>query len=560
MSDIPRSAIPTGDPLSATESSIGPGRFRLPRLLLRTFPLQTGQVLLLSLLAGGLHAALIMLITYGVEENRAERATDFLDLLSLISLWIVFCFAKQQALARAVGLTEGLATRLGLGLSERVRRSGLAGLEAIGEGRIFAAVSRDLRTVGSAGMVAVHALQSTLVILGCLLALFYYSPVAAVLIVEILALGRLAFYFTDRELRASSAAANTAEDRFFDLSTHLLDGFKELKLNAGRSRALFEDYLAPAARESRAARIAAGGYHVRKMSLFNWLFFPTLAGIAFVLPQFGVHGFATAAVVVVALWMPAVDVISAYPYLVDMDLALTRLRSLDEDLDHQADAHAAGQFAPARLERLELRGVSFAYTDPRGEESFRLGPLDLSLQAGEIVLLAGPNGSGKTTLLKLLCGLYPPLAGEIRVNSAPLAPEDYRGLFATVLGDFHLFQRLYGLGAVPDSLTAHWLARLDLGDKTAVEDGAFTTTALSTGQRKRLALMVACLEERPVLVFDEWSADQDPPHRHWFYREFLPELRRQGKLVICASHDDRYFDAADRVLRLQDGQWRDQVR
>lgn len=408
-------------------------------------------------------------------------------------------------------------------------------------------------------MVAVHGLQSLLVITGCLITLFWYSPIAAFLILEIIALGRLVFYFTNRELRASSEAAKQAEDRFFQLSSHCLDGFKELKLNRQRGEALFRDHLTPAARETCALRSISGAYHVRKMSLFNWLFFPTLMIIAFILPDFGVTGFATAAVVVVCLWMPAVDVLSAYPYLIDLEQGLARLQTLQEDLAFEAEQAEPTRHADdteGSLRTLELDGIGFAHTDPDGEQSFVLGPLDLRLQAGEVVFLTGPNGSGKTTLLRILCGLYPPLCGDIRVDGVRLQEADYRALFATVLGDFHLFQRLYGLGTVPESLTAHWLSRLDLQGVTELRDGAFTTTALSTGQRKRLALMVACLEARPVLVFDEWSSDQDPEHRDWFYREFLPELRQQGKLVICASHDDRYFSVADRVLRLDQGQWR----
>src|SRR5256885_14002412 len=63
----------------------------------------------------------------------------------------------------------------------------------------------------------------------------------------------------------------------------------------------------------------------------------------------------------------------------------------------------------------------------------------------------------------------------------------------------------------------------------------------------------AYLEGRPVLVFDEWAADQDPSFRHLFYTELLPELRARGHLLVVISHDDRYFHLADRIVRMEAG-------
>ncbi len=98
-----------------------------------------------------------------------------------------------------------------------------------------------------------------------------------------------------------------------------------------------------------------------------------------------------------------------------------------------------------------------------------------------------------------------------------------------------------------------YLERLEIAHKVSIRDGAFSTTDLSTGQRKRLALLNAWLEERPVLVFDEWAADQDPVFRRVFYTELLPELKALGKTIIVISHDDRYFAIADQLIRMQAG-------
>jgi putative ATP-binding cassette transporter len=178
-----------------------------------------------------------------------------------------------------------------------------------------------------------------------------------------------------------------------------------------------------------------------------------------------------------------------------------------------------------------------------------------------MVFIVGENGSGKTTLIKLLLGLYTPQQGEILRDGEVVTPktrDNYRQMFTTVFSDFYLFEDLLTgeesrSGNVLPEHALPYLERLEIVHKVSVKDGVFSTLDLSTGQRKRLALVHAYLEGRPVLVFDEWAADQDPSFRHLFYTELLPELRAKGRLLIVISHDDRYFHVADRVVRMHDG-------
>ena len=184
----------------------------------------------------------------------------------------------------------------------------------------------------------------------------------------------------------------------------------------------------------------------------------------------------------------------------------------------------------------------------------------MELVPGELVFVVGGNGSGKTTLGKLLVGLYTPESGEISLDGVAVGPEnveDYRQLFSAVFSDFYLFDRLLGLEAPNlDDRARGYLHMLQLAHKVSVRDGAFSTIDLSQGQRKRLALLTAYLEDRPVYLFDEWGADQDPIFREVFYRQFLPALRERGKTAIVISHDDRYFDVADRLIELEYGRVR----
>ncbi len=208
-------------------------------------------------------------------------------------------------------------------------------------------------------------------------------------------------------------------------------------------------------------------------------------------------------------------------------------------------------------QRLELSGVTHLYHRENEEERFLLGPIDATFRPGELVFLVGGNGSGKTTLAKLLLGLYAPESGEIRLGGQTIddaSREEYREHFAAVFSDFFVFETLLGIDAASlDDEARKYLTKLHLQQKVQVTDGALSTIELSQGQRKRLALLTAYLEDRPIYLFDEWAADQDPLFKEIFYLELLPELKARGKTVFVISHDDHYFHVADRVLKLDYG-------
>jgi putative ATP-binding cassette transporter len=242
-------------------------------------------------------------------------------------------------------------------------------------------------------------------------------------------------------------------------------------------------------------------------------------------------------------------------------VSFDKLEALGFSLDGEAAAKASPAPLPppagGRWESVELVGVTHRYYREGDDDHFTMGPIDLALRPGEVVFLVGGNGSGKTTLAKLIAGLYAPEEGEVRLDGLPVTDATraaYMQHFSFVFSDFFLFDSLLGLESPGvDDEAARWLERLQLSHKVSVRDGRLSTTALSQGQRKRLALLTAYLEDRPIYIFDEWAADQDPTFKELFYLELLPALRARGKGVLVISHDDHYYATADRLLKLDYG-------
>ncbi len=357
-------------------------------------------------------------------------------------------------------------------------------------------------------------------------------------------------------------AARDAEDELQKHYRAIAEGAKELRLNRARRQRIYAEQLRRTIDRISAIQIRSINLFVTARAFGNTLFFVVI-GLALALrevfwpdsPVSVVSGF-----VLVLLYMraPVDQMISILPALGRTQVAVRRIVDLSRHFSTPEPdllAVAKDETQGCKFSSLELRGVTYAFDAGEGEEPFALGPIDLHVRRGETVFIVGDNGSGKTTLIKLLLGLYAPQAGVVVRDGEAVGAagrDDYRQLFTTVFSDYFLFDDIAGLGAATGE-TERYLQRLELAHKVSVRDGTFTTTDLSTGQRKRLALMNAWLEGRPILVFDEWAADQDPAFRKIFYTELLPDLKKLGKTLIVISHDDRYFDAADRIVRLSQG-------
>jgi putative ATP-binding cassette transporter len=513
----------------------------------------------LGLLSGACGAGLVWAINRALASETPAQAAALLPAFAALAVANLVTRLLSQVQLNV--LQQQVVEDVRLDMCERILRAPLRRLEEAGSHRLLAALTDDIFVISSSISTVPHALINVATLVGSFAYLAYLSGTVLALMLGVIALVGASVVPPIRIAFRQLYNRREQHDRLFAGFRSLVEGAKELQLHQARRDDFFHQELKPAAQALTHSQTHANNLFLLSANWGGFMLVVVIGVVLFGIPRFvDVEMSTLVGYTLVALYVqPPLDGLATQlPMLARSQVALQKLESLGLSLEDPVERVPRTVEAPTSFERLELAGVTHTYHREHEDGRFTLGPVDLTLRRGELVFLVGGNGSGKTTLAKVLTGLYAPEAGEIRVDGVPVRPEtraDYRQLFTAVFYDFHLFERLLGLRR-PELMerARDYLARLHLDRKVRLQDDQLSTTRLSQGQRKRLALLPAYLEARPIYVFDEWAADQDPVFRELFYRELLPELRGRGKLVFVISHDDRYFHLADRVLKLDAGQ------
>lgn len=445
-------------------------------------------------------------------------------------------------------------------IAQRANAAGFRQLEQVGPARVQSALAEHATSVAQFFVSMPTILTNAVIVVGCLVYLALLSWQVFLAAILVIGLGSVGYHLAHlRAIRHLNVAARE-QDQLFGHFRAITDGAKELRLNRQKRGAFTKEVLGESIETVRRERALGMSIFVASTSWGHFLIYAFIGLVLFALvggdaPERTrvMTGFA---LVFVYMVPPLEGLLVNIPHANLARSASNRIEEVTKGLA-SAENEAAAQM-PAAFHQLSLQGVRHSYHHEQRNEVFTLGPIDLRFHPAEVVFLVGGNGSGKTTLAKLITGLYVPEQGRVVLNGQPVddaSRDQYRQIFSAIFSDFHLFDRLLEAASPTlDDQANRLIERLHLQHKVQVKNGAFTTQALSQGQRKRLALVAACLEDRPFLVFDEWAADQDPAFKNVFYKEVLPELRAQGKTVLVISHDDRYFHLADRLVRLESGQ------
>src|ERR1044072_5950623 len=530
---------------------------KLVKFLLRSSLGTVSLAVLSGIVAGVSNTGLLIVINSVLSRSNVPRDT-------LIWSFALLCLAMLVSRAASwiflLQLAHRVTFKLRLELSARILGAPLHHLEKLGAPRLLATLTDDVSVIAaalaSAPMLCIHIV----VVITCLGYLGWLSWPVLLGVFGFLAFGVLCYQIPLRRALSYLRASRHELDALLKHFRALIDGNKELKLNRSRREAFFHDQLEDAARSFRRKAAAGDAVYALTASFGHLLIFILIGLLLFALPALQPMEMSTTigySLVILYLLPPLEVIMNALPMLGRANVALQKIEAMGLSLAAESVEHSATVNSPGGCyQSLKLQGVTHSYRSEDGD-GFKLGPVDLSFRPAELVFLVGGNGSGKTTLAKLLTGLYAPDEGTVHLNGEKITDEtrdEYRQLFSAIFSDFYLFESLLGLktGAL-DEQALEYLRRLHLDRKVQVVDGVLSTTELSHGQRKRLALLTAYLEDRPFYVFDEWAADQDPLFKEIFYLRLLPELKARGKTVVVISHDDRYFHVADRILKLNYG-------
>jgi putative ATP-binding cassette transporter len=534
---------------------------RLVLFLLRG-PKRTLLVLVATgLLSGICSAGLLAVINVLVHQTGGVPRAFVLLFAALAAAKIAAHGVSQLSL---VYLVQDAVLDLGLNLCAQVTRTSLRTLEKKGPSHILAVLTDDVSAVAWALQCVPGLTINGAVLVGGAVYLAWLSWPIFLGVVGLMLVGALTYrVLHDRAFRVIYAARESRASLFRHFRS-LTEGIKELMMHRGRREAFLSEEVMHTALSLRHLNLVATRQYMIADGWTQFLFYSLIGAILLVFPDlFTLPAESLTGYVFTVLYMmsPLWAVIGTVPALMRGQVALEKIEGLGlgfESLEEAKETDTEFHRQTVQTANLELKGVVFGYEDDGpGDNTFVLGPVDFRLNPGELVFIVGGNGSGKSTFVKLLVGLYRQRLGEIRLGGTPIADSNrdwYRQHFSVVFSDFYLFEKLLGLDKKTLDVRAQmYLRRLALDQKVQVTEQRLSTTDLSQGQRRRLALLTAYLEDRAFYVFDEWAADQDPQYKEVFYTELLPELRARGKGVAIITHDDRYFHLGDRIIQLDEG-------
>lgn len=543
-----------------------PGRDSLKRVRL-TGPGGVGltrpwQVLAVAALGGLAGTYIVALLSTPIEDMTETGEIVWTGVLFILAL-LAFRHLQIIAMRSTSSSVEAALSRMRIRLAEHVSRLDLKGFEGLSRAQLQGGLAHHYAAISDATLSILIGVQSAVLLVLTLSYLAMISVLALGMSAVVFIVAVKAYLSRQAELSTRMREMAASETGLAASIGELLDGFKELRLDAGKRAAVMADIESQSDR-SATERAKTANIFAGLMVFSNSMAYMLAGSVVFLLPLFSEtppEELARLVAVVLFLIGPLGSVVSASKQLAAARFSINALARFEAEVEELLRVQReAGTLPVPHFRSLEARGICYTHRPRSADEAaYQIGPVDLTLKAGEVVFITGGNGSGKTTLMRVLCGLYPPTSGELVLNGQRLEidgpdGEAYRQLFATIFAEAHVFRKPYALPADKLPILREQLEDLGIGHKLP-EDLAsgLAPDKLSTGQRKRLALALALTEDRPVLFLDEWAADQDPASREKFYRERLPAMKATGKAVLAISHDDRFFDVADRRYQMEEG-------
>lgn len=515
-----------------------------------------------GIISGLCLSGMIYLIHQGIN----TRLEDFQFLATaFMGLWASYGVTSVLASYYVTRMSQDVVLDMRVSLSKKIMKASFTTMER-SRNQLFAILTDDIVSVAQAVTRFPNMLTSITMVLGCVI---YMSFISWKLILVFLVLFTVAYGFFNKPLNHFKYKMRQSRDTQKDLLGHfqaLIYGLKELLLSHRLRRSFVDNTLLPSARDQKEFNLWSNIW----MSIFSraaeMMLLLGFAGLLIIISKTDFVSFEVLSqFLMISLFTlsPLSNISSFLPFLGKIDVALEQINKTgllleDAAIDRKKEAPV---FENESDVMLSLKDVSYTYFHEGEDKYFQLGPIDLEIKKGEMIYLLGGNGSGKSTLAKIICGLYLPESGHIEMSGIEVKKENldaYREKFNAIFTDFFIFDGLDHLDSEDlKKDVERYLKLLELDKKVSIVDNKLSTTSLSSGQRQRLALLLAYLDDKPFYIFDEWAATQDPYYKEVFYRTLLPDMKKKGKTLLIITHDEKYFDGADKFVMLQDGQMLD---
>lgn len=524
-------------------------------------------LLVLAAVVSGIINALTLVILNTAAKNFDKPDLDerlFLLFVLSVSLYMI---SKRYVTHRITELVQGGIFNYRGRILDLLRGLKLLSYEAIGKAQILSLLSEKTELISQGAHRLAEGFPAMVMLICSFIYMATISKMALSMALVCIGGAVITIYVLVQAISLSMQQAMAKDNEYFAYMQHVLDGFNELKINREKVDDLYTNYMGKVSEEARQKNISTDISNVNLQLYAQLYFYLLMASVVFILPQLSTltaDKIMSITTIIFFIMGPIVVIIDMIPSMARANVAIDYLQQLETQLQASQEEEFSVQetfYPPHYFERILISQLYFSYPVEDQGRQFSVGPFDLSLARGELVFIRGGNGSGKSTFLKLLTGLYESNSGAIIVDDKTIDSElleNYRNLFSIIFTDFHLFDRFYGQQDVNVEMVNEYLVLMGLEKKTGFKNGRFTHTNLSTGQKKRLALIIALLEDKAIYVFDEVAADQDPEFRQFFYDVILQKLKQEQKTVIVVTHDEKYFDHCDRLLVMDMGQMREE--
>lgn len=495
--------------------------------------------------------------------NAISRKGDFLNGYMWIAFFsiIVYSYLLNIIFQRKLNqYTHEILYENEKNIFKIILRTPLVTLQKHGSQRFYTAIE-DIRVFRSFSGIVTHTVNAILMLVLCLTYMFCISFFSGLIVLGLIILIASVFFMVTKTMAKKLAVLRENNEHYYGYVQDVIKGFKELKADRNRRNNLLNKYLVPNRNASKSLDYEINFVFLSVNLISQYGLYIVIGAILFLFPVLNILSQdAVGPYVVILLFIsgPINNLINMQNVYAQYAVSNSRLRKFLADFETQDNTDDAvhEEQTDREFESITLKNICFNYRSKESERVFGIGPLNLKIKKGEVVFIIGGNGSGKSTFINILTGLYQASEGEFILNEQEVINDPFviQRHIAAVFTDNHIFSNNYDNYSLENNGKYKELLEMMEMDKITEDDSEESARkSFSKGQSKRMSLIFALLENKPVIVLDEWAADQDPYFRKYFYEKLLPKLKQDGKTIIAVTHDDAYFKYADRVIKFDYG-------